>query len=700
LAKVPDAPAIRRKQEEVFACIAAVRAAGGEVDALTSNLMDGDNGYRHVEDQFADYKRTSKDDPVKRNNVRGDIIGVGATMAGSYSAAASAATDAASARAVRLSILRALDASVARQMCFLYQLDPQCGRNGVNEDHDDDKAGQEYARITRPLLDAHGLAVQKLWGFGGATTPDNGLFFTALLRPALLAIDYANAKFNEYKSVDSGGDPARKNNVRQVVLQAGRAEVAALRYAFDAAVGYNDPAGMTLVGTTILAALAPAITRWLCYLTGAQGCDTFAVSEDQNNVKADQEYAATVGPLSDLYMRVAPKLISWNVNLTAYEPFVTLKLRRCAALNDFTNAKFAEYKGVDSGWDPVRKNNVRQVVLRAGRLLADCSRDAMDTAIVGAKAQPPTVISQVTPALLASIRTGVAPMMMTVPVGRPAMSGLGLTDAAPTAAALTVAAAGKRMIMAVVVVAKAALDASLARQLCYLFGQPGCDTFGSNEDSNSVKAQQESDDVGKPLAAVIAQAANFLNGKGDPQAEVALIKSKLIFCNALSARVNAKFAEFRSVDWGDPNHRNNIRNDMYAVAQRMVQCLRDTNPKTDAGRALVKPVVDAAWQASIDRMNCYLDRASNCGRGALAAEPTNEEKGDNEHAAIFVPLGNIKTRLASGQALSGLGQIVSEPVNWLGAALVLGGAWWLLSRPQPVRRNKRTKKRTSRRMAA
>jgi hypothetical protein len=707
-APTPDVAAIRRKQSEIAACIAAVRAAGGEIDNATSNISDGDNAYFHLEDQFADYKRTSKDDPLKRNNIRGDILGVGQTMVGSYAGAANAATDATGARAVRQSILRALDAATQRQLCYLYQLDPQCGRNGVNEDADEDKAGQEYARIVRPLLDAHGLAVQKLWSFGGSAYPDDAAYFTSLLRPALGAIAYADQKFAEYKSVDSGLDPLRKNNLRQVVLAAGRAEVAALQYAFDQASSYRDPAGMQGVGTATLAALSPAINRWLCYLFGQPGCDTFAANEDANNIKADQEYATTIGPLSELYMRVAPMLVSWNVNLTAYEPFVMLKLRRCSALNDYTNAKFAEYKSVDSGFDPLRKNNLRQVVLRAGGLLAACLQDAMNSAITGAKAQPPAAISQVatalvtTPGFMSSLRTGLAPMMITVPVAT-ATHGLGVTSTppAPGAAALAVAAAGKRTIMAVVAMAKSALDASITRQLCYLFGAAGCDTFAANEDSNAAKADQESNAIGKPLTAALAQAANFLSGKGDPAAEVALIKSKLLFCNALAARVNAKFAEFRSVDWSDPVRRNNIRDEMYRFAQNLVQCLRDTAPTTPDGRALVKPVVDAAWQASIDRMNCYLDRSSNCGKGINDIEPSNEQKGDNEHAAVFVPLGNIKTRLASGQALSGLGQIVSEPVNWLGAALVLGGAWWLLSRPQPVRANRRrSKKRTSRRMAA
>jgi hypothetical protein len=714
----PDAAAIRRKQTEVAACIAAVRASGGDVDNATSNLSDGDNAYQHIEDQFADYKRTSKDDPLKRNNVRQDILNVGTAMAASYSGAANAATDAASARAVRQSILRALDASVQRQLCYLYQLDPQCGRNGVNEDADEDKAGQEYARIVRPLLDAHGLAVQKLWSFGGSAAPDNAAYFTALLRPALGAIEYANRKFAEYKSVDSGLDPLRKNNLRQVVLTADRAQTAALQYAFEQADGYRDAPGMQAVATTILAALAPAIARWLCYLFGQPGCDTFAANEDANNVKADQEYAATIGPLSELYMRVAPKLISWNANLTAYEPFVALKLRRCSALNDFTNAKFVEYKSVDSGLDPLRKNNLRQVVLRSGALLAACLQDAMSTAITGANATPPTLIAQTTPAVTSSFRTLVGPISFaptpTAGLGltlSPVIAPISLaptttttktpTSTAPTGAALTVAVAGKRMIMAVVAVAKSALDASLTRQLCYLFGQPGCDTFAANEDANSVKADQEYAMVGRPLTAAIAQGATFLAGKDDPQAEIELLKSKLLFCNALVARVAAKFDEYKSVSWSDAARRNNLRvNEVLGNGRNAVACFRSTNPLTPTGRSMVKAAVDAALAASRARVACYNDSSSQCGRFGVN-EDDNATKAAQETNDITNPLADISSRLASGQALSGLDDLMSDPASWVGAALVIGGAWWFLSRrSRPVRSNKRSKKRTSRRIAA
>jgi hypothetical protein len=724
-APTPDAAAIARLRAQIASCIAQVRASGGDVSNALSNMSDGDNAYQHIEDQFADYKRTSKDDPLKRNNIRQDILNVGQTMATSYTGAANAATDATGARAVRQSILRALDAATQRQLCYLYQLDPQCGRNGVNEDADEDKAGQEYARIVKPLLDAHGLAVQKLWSFGGSDRPDNAAYFATLLKPAQAAIDYANRKFAEYKSVDSGLDPLRKNNLRQVVLAAGRAAVAALQNAYNDADGYRDPGGMQAVATTILAALDPAVTRWLCYLFGAQGCDTFAANEDQNNVKADQEYATTIGPLSDLYMAAAPKLISWNVNLTAYEPLVAIQLRRCSALNDYTNAKFAEYKSVDSGLDPLRKNNLRQVVLRSGALLASCLSDAMNTAITGAQARPPLLITQAA-TNISALRSGAvfAPMMMTVPAGQPAASGLGLTllrtptltlppititptksvptSAAdgPTGAALTVAVAGKRMIMAVVAMAKLALDASLNRQFCYRFGQAGCDTFAANEDSNGAKADQEAAAIGAPLTATLAQAAAFLNGKGDPAAEVELLKAKLRYCSALNDYVNSKFNEYKSVSWSDAARRNNLRvGEVMAKGRDLVACLRATAPTSVVGRGMVKALVDAALAASQARVACYNDSSSQCGRFGWN-EDENATKAAQETSDITNPLADISSRLASGQALSGLGQLASDPVNWLGAAIVLGGAWWLLSRPQPVRRNKRTKKRTSRRVAA
>jgi hypothetical protein len=115
---------------------------------------------------------------------------------------------------------------------------------------------------------------------------------------------------------------------------------------------------------------------------------------------------------------------------------------------------------------------------------------------------------------------------------------------------------------------------------------------------------------------------------------------------------------------------------------------------------MVKAAVDAALAASRARVACYNDSSSQCGRFGVN-EDDNATKAAQETNDITNPLADISSRLASGQALSGLDDLMSDPASWVGAALVIGGAWWFLSRrSRPVRSNKRSKKRTSRRIAA
>jgi hypothetical protein len=274
------------------------------------------------------------------------------------------------------------------------------------------------------------------------------------------------------------------------------------------------------------------------------------------------------------------------------------------------------------------------------------------------------------------------------------------TDANVAAAA----ASGLRMVGLVMAATKTALDAAITRQLCFLYGQPGCSTFAANEDSNGDKAAQEYNTTVAPLMTALAQGTAFLVPK-DPKAETLLINAKLRYCTALNDYVNAKFAEYRSVSWSDAARRNNLRvNEVMAKGRDLVACLRGTAPTTAYGRSLVKTVADAALAASRARVACYNDSSSNCGRFGVN-EDDNGTKAAQETNDITNPLADIVARLSAGRALSGLGQSDSfagiSTGAWIGigvAAFVAVGAYQ--SSKRTTTRNRRRRRRSSYRAVA
>lgn len=380
----PDAAAQRRLETQLTQCIAALRQAGGEVDNATSNLSDGDGGFQHIEDQFADYKRTDYSDALKRNNIRQDMLNTGASMASSYASAATAATDDASRNAIRASIIRALDSATNRRICYQYD-QPGCGRFGVNEDHGNDKAAQEYARVIKPLLDAHALVVGRLQS--APAQRDNENYAIVRARPALAAFARADAKFDEYKGVDYA-DALRRNNLRQEVLGSATEAVNVLGQAVPELLQNSimSAGGVRALRDTLLAGLRSAYTRWICYLTAAPGCDRFGVNEDASNDKATQEWSSVIVPLQAMYAQVAGKLLT-EYSEDAYAPYVQLRLSIAKLLGDYVAAKWGEYKNVNYA-DPVRRNNIRGVLMVAESSLASFLSDTMSLAVSAANDAP------------------------------------------------------------------------------------------------------------------------------------------------------------------------------------------------------------------------------------------------------------------------------------------------------------------------
>lgn len=686
----PDRAQMARLESQIAACIAEARAAGGDIDNVTSNLSTGDSAFQRIEAWFDEYKRTDYGDLLKRNNIRKEMLDTGESMARTYADAVTAATDATSARVARQSILRALDTAVSRRLCYLYD-QPGCGRLGVNEDHGNDKARQEQQRIIAPLMTAQQAAFTKLRNLRGAWGADDAGYFATLLRPASVANDYIAAKFAEYKSVDYS-DALRRNNLRQEILAAGREMTGALKFAGAEAIAHNDMAALRSVASLLSTAVGASVTRWLCFILDQPGCGRFGVNEDHGNDKAQQEWTATIGPLFDLWAQVARALVAGG-DVTAFEPLVLTKLARCAAIGSFVDAKFGEYKSVDYA-DAIRRNNLRQVVLQFGGILASCLQDAMSTAVTGAAARPASVYASA----IAAAATRSTPLFLNFQ-----LSGLGAglptTTTTPAQAAIN---AGIKNVKAVMVAAKTALDAAITRQLCFLYNANGCGTFGVNEDSTATKASQEFTTTVRPLMNTVAQGTTFLIGAGDPKAEEALISSKLRYCTALVDYINAKHAEYQTVPWDDAVRRNNLRvgEVRNRAANELVPCLRSTAPTTPAGRALVKVVADRALAASRARAQCYGDSSSACGRFGWN-EDDNATKVAQETSMITAPLADISARLASGQALSGLGDepAWTLPVAWVGVAAIGAIVYYgTKQRGGEVRAN-RSRRRTSRAVA-
>lgn len=737
----PDSIQVARLVSQVAQCVQQAQAAGADVPAYLGQQTAGDQAYQQIENWFNEYKGTDYGDLLKRNNIRKNMLQSGAAMAQAYTAAAKqipndgAPASLAAASALRSAIITALTSASNRRLCY-WTDQPGCGRLGVNEDHGNDKAAQEQTQVIDPLMGAHYFAVINMGGTNNRDAVGNDAFFKAMLLPCSGAKAYLDAKFNEYKSVDYA-DALRRNNIRQDLLSIGRTMSACLQRATDYAEDYHYTPAMQNLAKLTLAALDSAYARWLCYLSAQPGCDRFGVNEDHGDDKAGQERDATITPLVVVYQRIATYLVYWNVDLAAFEPLVAMQLKYGDLLNRLTEAKFNEYKATDYS-DAIKRNNQRQDILKFGRWTAYELGSAMVAAITGGNGRVRPIIaiaatlqpgSLLSPALRSSLMLGlrsgqpastatsglgqlaVRPAPVALAPLRPATAlapstGTSTTSRPDPNAALNakIVEIGRRMVKTVVTATSAALDQAISRQMCYLRGDSGCGTMLANEDQGPDKAGQEYATTVAPMMANLADGTNWLVAHGDAQGEVALIKTKLRYCNATKDYIDAKFAEYRSVDWGDALRRNNLRvNEVLGSGRSMVACYAAIGAATPAGRQLVKTAVDAAIVASQARVGCYNDSSSNCGR-FLSNEDDNATKAAQETDDILNPLKALSASLASA-GTSGLGDTFAglSTGTWvgIGIAAVLGGAL-LFGRTREKRRrarprrNGRRVKRTSR----
>lgn len=278
-----------------------------------------------------------------------------------------------------------------------------------------------------------------------------------------------------------------------------------------------------------------------------------------------------------------------------------------------TEASFTEYKGTDYS-DALKRNNVRQAILNGGAVAATKYREAVEQASADAA--------------LHSIRASLA----------------------------------------------RAIDASLTRRDCYDFDQSGCGRLGVNEDHGRDKANQERDRVLTPLlaayAAVIQKLGGAMSTKVAPYSSYAdpFIRS----ASTAKAYTDAKWAEYKSVDYSDAVRRNNLRQEVLwggaATAERASAAvtaaqLHDSRAKMHATANVVRSALDAA----ITRWVCFVRDQPGCGRLGVN-EDHGFDKANHERERVIVPLANVLTRaaywLAARGDMSAYTSLIAVKTRW------------------------------------
>lgn len=137
-------------QARIAACSQEAESYGADIDLGSVALTTCDAMAEKMEREFIHYRSTSYDDPVKRNNTRTAILRFGEELARCYSDAIAKAESTTTTTKIRKSMLRSIAAATARRDCYLYD-QTGCGRFALNEDHGNDKAAAEDARVIGPL---------------------------------------------------------------------------------------------------------------------------------------------------------------------------------------------------------------------------------------------------------------------------------------------------------------------------------------------------------------------------------------------------------------------------------------------------------------------------------------------------------------------------------------------------------------------
>jgi hypothetical protein len=284
----------------LYAQIARALVASGNARAydplVTAKLRVCSTLKGYIDGQFAHYKATEYSDALKRNNTRQSMLATGTALANclrealAIAVSAKTSTDIAPmVRSVAGVVGPALDSAMMRKLCYLFD-QPGCGRFALNEDHGNDKAAQEQAKVIDPLI----VIAKSMTVADKSNAQAEAPLMRSLLREIEARRDYLDTKFAELKGV-SYSDPLRRNNIRDALIASARDMLAGYRSAKP-----TTPAGRALVRASAQAALQKSQEREACYRSGASGCDRFGWSEPAGGQKADQELAEVTSPLRAL----------------------------------------------------------------------------------------------------------------------------------------------------------------------------------------------------------------------------------------------------------------------------------------------------------------------------------------------------------------------------------------------------------------
>jgi hypothetical protein len=199
-----------------------------------------------------------------------------------------------------------------------------------------------------------------------------------------------------------------------------------------------------------------------------------------------------------------------------------------------------------------------------------------------------------------------------------------------------------------------AFDAAMTRRLCYLYDQAGCGRYGLNEPHGNKKAEEVQTRVIDKLMTAHTRAAVKLGGPGRERIQRGsdeFLRIMLRPCEALRAHLAQQFIHYKRTSYSDALKRNNTRMAILAGGASLANCVRanfdtaKTFNNTNAVRNVAR-VTEAALRESIARWICYKDDQTGCGRFALNEDHGNK-KADQEKARVMDPLFSAYAAMAS-----------------------------------------------------
>lgn len=199
------------------------------------------------------------------------------------------------------------------------------------------------------------------------------------------------------------------------------------------------------------------------------------------------------------------------------------------------------------------------------------------------------------------------------------------------------------------------LNEAYDRKLCFESGAPGCGRFGVDEPDGGSRGADEQARAIDPLLNAYVTCTSKLASIGGTERDVAgypsldIVAVKGRQCGAWIDGLNAKYAEYKGIDYNDTTRRNNTRDDLRAKGRSVVACLSDLadiaiQRGNAAEIAMVKGIANSALIDSRVRQGCFADGASGCGRFGWV-EADEATKASDEANEVGFPLLRIIANL-------------------------------------------------------